>query len=847
MKKVSLLLKLFVSISLVCLCTVTVYAATLEVGEGKPYTSIQTAINDAVTGDTVLVYDGTYVENISFMGKAITVKSVNGAASTTIDGNASGSVVTFNNSEGSGSVLDGFTVTNGYREEGGDGGGIYCYSSSPSITNCIITGNTVTGSGGGGDEDGGGIYCYSSSPSITNCTIAGNTARVSGGGIYCYSSSPNITNCTITGNTAAHGVGIWCAYSSPSIINCTIAGNTATSNYGSGGGISCATTSSPSITNCTIAGNTAGTNGSGGGIYCSWYCYPSITNCTIAGNTAGSGGGMYFGGNYSSPTITNCTITGNTASSNGGGIYIDYYASPTVKNSILWDDSAANGNEIYLGSSTITVTYSDVDEDGYEGSNGNIRQDPLFVDPANGNFRLQPDSPCIDAGTSNGAPSTDMNGFPRYDAPLVPNTGGGTYPYYDIGAYEYTGVVTLEVGAGKPYISIQTAIDDALTGDTVLVYDGIYVELISFMGKAITVRSVNGAASTIINGNASGTVVTFGNGEDSGSVLDGFTITNGNGNLGGGIYCYSSSPTITNCTITGNAASPGGGGIYCASSSPTITNCTITGNTAEYYGGGIFCYSSSPSITNCTIAGNTAGTNGSGGGIYCYLSSPTVENSILWADIGLAGDNEIALNSSTITVTYSDVDEDGYGDSNGNIRQDPLFVDPLNGNFHLQPDTPCIDAGTSDGAPTTDMEGLPRYDEPLAPNTGGGAYPYYDMGAYESQAGQVVRVTSPEGGDVLTSGRTHVIEWITNETESPVSSVRLFYSEDDGMSWKPIRRTITGNPGWFSWRVPWVSETKIYCKVKVELRDKGGMIIGSDESAGSFAIEPRQTHRRLDD
>jgi VCBS repeat-containing protein len=112
---------------------------------------------------------------------------------------------------------------------------------------------------------------------------------------------------------------------------------------------------------------------------------------------------------------------------------------------------------------------------------------------------------------------------------------------------------------------------------------------------------------------------------------------------------------------------------------------------------------------------------------------------------------------------------------------------------------------------------------------------------------EVVRVTSPEGGDVLTSGRTHVIKWITTQTENPVASVRLFYSEDAGMSWKPIRRTIRGNPGWFSWRVPWVSETKTYCKVKVELRDRNGVILGSGESAGNFTIQPRRTHRRLEE
>jgi hypothetical protein len=104
-----------------------------------------------------------------------------------------------------------------------------------------------------------------------------------------------------------------------------------------------------------------------------------------------------------------------------------------VKNSILWGDVP---NEFYLDVSIITVTYSNVDHEGYYGFNGNIRENPLFLDPANGDFRLQPTSPCIDSGTSDGAPPTDMKGNPRFDPPWIPNTGGGTYPYYDMGAFE---------------------------------------------------------------------------------------------------------------------------------------------------------------------------------------------------------------------------------------------------------------------------------------------------------------------------------------------------------------------------------------------------------------------------
>jgi len=373
LKKVFQVLRFFVGITLIVFFTAIADAATLEVGEGKPYTSIQAAITDAVAGDTVLVYDGTYVEQINFMGKAITVKSMNGAASTIIDGNAGGTVVTFINGEGSGSVLDGFTITNG--NSGSNGGGVLCGASSPIITNCKITENTAS-------TYGGGIFSGNSSPTILNCIITGNTASVDGGGIYVGgmhvdSSSPTISNSVITGNAAGNNGG----------------------GIGAGG-------SSPTILNCIITGNTASVDG--GGIYCG-SSSPGITNCTITGNTAGNTGGAIFGGG----------------------------SSPTISNGILWANIALGAyNEIAQISSTIACTYSNIDQDGYAGSDGNIWQDPRFVDPVNGNFHLQPDSPCIDAGTSDGAPSADMEGFSRYDEPLVPNTGGGTYPYYDMGAYE---------------------------------------------------------------------------------------------------------------------------------------------------------------------------------------------------------------------------------------------------------------------------------------------------------------------------------------------------------------------------------------------------------------------------
>ena len=183
------------------------------------------------------------------------------------------------------------------------------------------------------------------------------------------------------------------------------------------------------------------------------------------------------------------------------------------------------------------------------------------------------------------------------------------------------------------YPTIQAGIDASIDGDTVLVSPGNYIENIDFQGKDITVMSTDGAEVTIIDGNQAGSVVTFESGESVNAILEGFTVTNGEGGgsfpnyTGGGITCTnSSSPTITNNTITRNSANSAGGGIACLDySDPTITNNTITRNTA-YNGGGIYGDDSFLTIMNNTITGNSAG---HGGGIYGYYSGAIVTDNVI--------------------------------------------------------------------------------------------------------------------------------------------------------------------------------------------------------------------------
>jgi parallel beta-helix repeat protein len=232
--------------------------------------------------------------------------------------------------------------------------------------------------------------------------------------------------------------------SSPTVTNCTFTANSVKFN---GGGMR-NNKSNPTVTNCTFTSNSAGW--SGGGMQNHDDSSPTVTNCTFSENTATKkGGGMYNVYN-SSPTVTNCTFTSNSAGRSGGGMRNYRHSNSTVTNCILWSNTAPVGNEIYNSSySTPIIGYCDIAGSGGSGSwdynlgtdgGGNIDVDPLFLYASGGDLRLLPDSACIDAGDNTAVPAgvtTDLGGNPRFvDQPEVPDTGNGTAPIVDMGAYE---------------------------------------------------------------------------------------------------------------------------------------------------------------------------------------------------------------------------------------------------------------------------------------------------------------------------------------------------------------------------------------------------------------------------
>ena len=633
------------------------------------FETIQEAIDYARSGEIVEVGPGTYRgdgnRDIDFRGKAITVRSSDGPGSTIIDCSGSGTEshrgFYFHSNEGSASVLQGFTIV------------------GATVHGSEITPDSRSWSSSPVNPVGGGIYCEFSSPSIVDCIIR-RCATELGGGIGVVNGSPTIIDCVIEdcqaggvgpAESGGRGAGIGLIRgSNATILHSRIQGNSGYYNS-LGAGVYC-WQSSALFNNCVISDNSAQGNVEGGGAYCGGSSAPVVfQNCVVSGNTAEIGGGLCIGSEgYNAVervTITNCTIAhnnlspGQSASSTGGGIH-SVSSNIIIKNSIVWYNDGAPVMLINPASNN-PVLYSCI-EGGHSGQ-GNIDDDPLFASSSGSDYHLRSvlgryetwsgrwvidgeHSPCIDAGD----PLDPVGAEPLPNGKRI-NIGayGGTA---EASKGEDGWIIHVDKNNGSDYNSglsrydayatIQKAVNEAFDGDTVMVWPGVYREDVRLQNKSITLQSADDAAVVTA---ASAYAFSFYSAEGSNCVLRNFVITGCDSADGGAIFIESSSPMLTNLTITDNRL-----GI-------------------SAYGGG----TPAPDIVNCILWNNADGDL-----YHCR-------------------------------ARYSCVQQEGaVTRDNGNISTDPMFADPADGDYHLMsrygrysPDndewiadsvtSPCIDAG----------------------------------------------------------------------------------------------------------------------------------------------------------
>ena len=318
---------------------------------GTAATNIQQAVDEAGSGDRVVVTNGEYSGCVTVTNPLV-LSSVNGPEVTIINGGG----VTRCAFLLDGASLTGFTLTNGEalavdfdQMIFGGGGAVWCATTNVFITNCIVTGCIAQ------KCPGGGVY----KGTLYDCTLRGNGVvspagiRLSGGGAC----GSTLHNCKLERNSADYGGG-----ASASI-----------------------------LFNCALVGNAAWVCGGAEG--CTLY------NCTLTANTSMGNGGA------ADSTLYNCTLVGNYSETGTAVVYSALYNCISYSNISSFGESNYGDHCAFDHSCTRPLPLTGI---------GNITNMPLFVDCENNDLRLQSNSPCINAGNNAFVTTpTDMDGKPR--------------------------------------------------------------------------------------------------------------------------------------------------------------------------------------------------------------------------------------------------------------------------------------------------------------------------------------------------------------------------------------------------------------------------------------------------
>jgi len=417
----------------------------------------------------------------------------------------------------------------------------------------------------------------------------------------------------------------------------------------------------------------------------------------IGGNTTEDGGGIYITGG--SVDILNSQIDSNNTSACCGGIHVGNSATLAITNTeVTWNisgEAGAGGIGIFSGS-VVTITNSDISYNVTSGSSGGIFVEFAQVYAKNTTFTYnEADTDGGALGAYNGSTTTLEYIEAAFNKTgVVGPPGHGSGLYFRNGAQ---GVVVradihdndgTECGAG-------IRVDDPPT--FVAVSETKIYDNQANCGGGI---SVNQGWLTLMDSNVQG------------------NEASGDGGNGGGLHLTDGGRIdVTDSEISDNTTTDHGGAVSAGDATVNITNTLITGNVATTGNANVLALGdSNVTIMNTTVADN----NPTGAqAVILWGGTMTMTNSIMWNN-SLSFQSECVLCS--FVVNYSDIQGlDGIPDISsgvGNFDADPLFAGLEMGGYHLTPNSPCIDKGTTAGAPILDIEGNPRTPPP-------------DVGAFE--------------------------------------------------------------------------------------------------------------------
>lgn len=361
-------------------------------------------------------------------------------------------------------------------------------------------------------------------------TAGDGVGRNAGAGMM-VSDSSNLTliNLIIIGNKSNTGSGMYIGASSPALINIQFINNYSTYR---GGGLRISSSDGTTITNSLFLGNHSEDHGGAIEINYSGIFGVGVTFTNVAfwGNSSATVAAGIFSDN-SRLILNNLTFSGNSTPIDPAGIY-SYQSIWTINNVIMWGDQSATNAEFIRDTSyysPVTIQHSNIhgcgpsgatwntDNCGTDGS-GNIDSDPLFLDTSGGNLRLQLTSPAIDAGNNASVPAsitTDIDGKARFvDIASVSDTGSGTAPIVDMGAYE-----RYEDSTAPTVLSI-TRLDPNPTNSDSVHYKVIFSEAVIGVQAgdfSLTATGLTGASVTGVTGSGATYTVTVNTGSGSGT------------------------------------------------------------------------------------------------------------------------------------------------------------------------------------------------------------------------------------------------------------------------------------------------------------------------------------------